>query len=86
MSEGALKTLWVVVWCIFDVAFFWQKVSLSSPLTRRRTANVPKKLYAWWKHKSRTDLLLEAIANARLFEEWEAAAFGLDECLDYDMW
>lgn len=36
--------------------------------------------------KSRTDLLLEAIGEARLFEEWEAAAFALDECLDFDMW
>ena len=45
-----------------------------------------KKLYAWWTQKSRRDLLLEAIAEARLFEEWEAAAFKLDECLDYDMW
>ena len=45
-----------------------------------------KKLYRWWTQKSKTDLLLEAIADARLFEEWEAAAFKLDECLDYDMW
>ncbi|KAF1841110.1 uncharacterized protein K460DRAFT_295473 [Cucurbitaria berberidis CBS 394.84] len=45
-----------------------------------------KKLYAWWTQKSRRDLLLEAISDARLFEEWEGAAFKLDECLDYDMW
>jgi TAG lipase/lysophosphatidylethanolamine acyltransferase len=29
---------------------------------------------------------LEAISDARLFEEWEAAAYKLDEVLDYDMW
>ena len=45
-----------------------------------------KKLYAWWTQKSQRDLLLEAISNARLFEEWEAAAYKLDEVLDYDMW
>jgi TAG lipase/lysophosphatidylethanolamine acyltransferase len=45
-----------------------------------------KKLYAWWSQKSQRDLLLEAIGNARLFEEWEAAAYKLDEVLDYDMW
>lgn len=45
-----------------------------------------RKLYAWWTQKSKRDLLLEAIADARLFEEWEASAFKLDECLDYDLW
>ncbi|CAN9143321.1 unnamed protein product [Alternaria alternata] len=45
-----------------------------------------KKLYAWWVQKSQRDLLLEAIGDARLFEEWEAAAYKLDEVLDYDMW
>ncbi|KAF1831884.1 hypothetical protein BDW02DRAFT_600453 [Decorospora gaudefroyi] len=45
-----------------------------------------KKLYAWWRQKSQRDLLLEAISDARLFEEWEAAAYKLDEVLDYDMW
>jgi TAG lipase/lysophosphatidylethanolamine acyltransferase len=45
-----------------------------------------KKLYAWWRQKSQRDLLLESINDARLFEEWEAAAYKLDEVLDYDMW
>ena len=45
-----------------------------------------KKLYAWWRQKSQRDLLLDAIGDARLFEEWEAAAYKLDEVLDYDMW
>ncbi|KAI4707861.1 hypothetical protein J4E90_005980 [Alternaria incomplexa] len=45
-----------------------------------------KKLYAWWVQKSQRDLLLEAVSDARLFEEWEAAAYKLDEVLDYDMW
>ena len=44
-----------------------------------------KKLYAWWVQKSQRDLLLEAVSDARLFEEWEAAAYKLDEVLDYDM-
>jgi TAG lipase/lysophosphatidylethanolamine acyltransferase len=45
-----------------------------------------KKLYALWRQKSQRDLLLDAIGDARLFEEWEAAAYKLDEVLDYDMW
>ncbi|EOA82180.1 triacylglycerol lipase [Exserohilum turcicum] len=44
------------------------------------------RLYAWWTQKSQRELLLEALNNARLFEEWEAAAYKLDEVLDYDMW
>ena len=49
-------------------------------------ADMLKKLYAWWTQKSQRYLLLEAISDARLFEEWEAAAYKLDEVLDYDMW
>ncbi|KAH8731193.1 acyl transferase/acyl hydrolase/lysophospholipase [Phaeosphaeriaceae sp. PMI808] len=45
-----------------------------------------QKLWAWWTEKSKRDHLLENIGNARLFEEWEAAAYGLDECMDYDLW
>ncbi|CAN9107879.1 unnamed protein product [Alternaria alternata] len=67
--------LWSFLLCFFDVAFFWQ-----------RNADMLKKLYAWWVQKSQRDLLLEAIGDARLFEEWEAAAYKLDEVLDYDMW
>jgi hypothetical protein len=52
----------------------------------RWTANMLKKAWAWWTQKSKRDLLLEAVADARLFEEWEAAAYALDETLDYDMW
>jgi TAG lipase/lysophosphatidylethanolamine acyltransferase len=32
-----------------------------------------KQLFAWWTKKSPRDLLLETIADARCFEEWEAA-------------
>ncbi len=36
--------------------------------------------------KSPRETLLEAIVEARIFEEWEAAAFHLDEVLGYDLW
>ncbi|TKA68918.1 hypothetical protein B0A49_05894 [Cryomyces minteri] len=42
--------------------------------------------YAWWTQKSTRDLLLETLAEARYFEEWEAAAFHLDEVLGNDLW
>ena len=45
-----------------------------------------QRLYAWWTKKSTKDVLLEAIAEARIFEEWEAAAFQLDEVLGHDLW
>jgi TAG lipase/lysophosphatidylethanolamine acyltransferase len=45
-----------------------------------------QKLHRWWTQKSPRDILLESLAEARLFEEWEAAAFKLDECLGYDLW
>lgn len=45
-----------------------------------------KRLYNWWTKKSSRDVLLETIAEANIFEEWEAAAFQLDEVLGYDLW
>ncbi|KAF2189614.1 hypothetical protein K469DRAFT_562430 [Zopfia rhizophila CBS 207.26] len=45
-----------------------------------------KRVYAWWTKKSERDVLLETIADAKIFEEWEAAAFQLDEVLGYDLW
>src|ERR1700760_1388588 len=45
-----------------------------------------KQLGAWWRRKSPRDVLLENLQEARLFEEWEAAAFQLDELLGYDLW
>ena len=45
-----------------------------------------QRLYHWWVRKSSRDVLLETLADARLFEEWEAAAFQLDEVLGHDLW
>ncbi|KAF2637136.1 hypothetical protein P280DRAFT_492738 [Massarina eburnea CBS 473.64] len=45
-----------------------------------------QKLYSWWTRKTPRDALLENLGNANLFEEWEAAAFQLDEVLGYDLW
>jgi TAG lipase/lysophosphatidylethanolamine acyltransferase len=45
-----------------------------------------KRIWAWFWQKSTRDLLLETIAEARQYEEWEAAAVELDRCLNYDMW
>ncbi|KAF2034972.1 hypothetical protein EK21DRAFT_55684 [Setomelanomma holmii] len=45
-----------------------------------------KYLWSWWTTKSRRDQLLDNIAEARIYEEWIAAAHSLDECMDYDMW
>ncbi|KAF2279492.1 putative patatin-like serine hydrolase [Westerdykella ornata] len=45
-----------------------------------------QRLYAWWTQKSPRDVLIETLAEARLFEEWEASAFQLDEELGFDLW
>ncbi|KAF1989376.1 putative patatin-like serine hydrolase [Aulographum hederae CBS 113979] len=64
------------------LAFAPQESSLSS-----LTSFSPlQKLYSWWTRKTPRDVLLETIAEARLFEEWEASAFQLDEVLGFDLW
>ena len=45
-----------------------------------------KKVSSWWTQKRPRDVLLEALASANLYEEYEAAAFQLDEVLGYDLW
>jgi hypothetical protein len=50
------------------------------------TAIVCQRLHSWWNKKSTKDVLLESLEEARLFEEWEAAAFHLDEVLGFDLW
>lgn len=45
-----------------------------------------QRLYAWWTRPSHKDLLLQNLAESRSFEEWEAAAFQLDEVLGNDLW
>lgn len=44
------------------------------------------KLFSWWRSKSPKDRLLHTLATARTFEEWEEAAFQLDEVLSTDLW
>ncbi|KAF2842488.1 patatin-domain-containing protein [Patellaria atrata CBS 101060] len=44
------------------------------------------RLYAWWTKPKPRDALLETLADARIFEEWEGAAFQLDEVIGYDLW
>ncbi|KAF2667318.1 hypothetical protein BT63DRAFT_289911 [Microthyrium microscopicum] len=44
------------------------------------------RLFKWVRSKSSKDVLVESLGQANLFEEWEAAAFQLDEVLGYDLW
>lgn len=41
---------------------------------------------SWWYRKKPLDTLLETLTSATSFEEWEGAAFELDELLYTDLW
>lgn len=56
------------------------------PSTDDTMLTIAQRLHRWWTQKSPRDALLEALGDARQFEEWEAAAFQLDEVLGYDLW
>lgn len=45
-----------------------------------------QRFFDWLVRKSPRDALLETLAEARIFEEWEGAAYQLDEVLGYDLW
>ncbi|CAG8119072.1 unnamed protein product [Penicillium olsonii] len=44
------------------------------------------KLLSWWHSKSPRDRLFHTLSNAQSYEEWEEAAFELDELLSKDLW
>ncbi|OJJ49548.1 hypothetical protein ASPZODRAFT_88761 [Penicilliopsis zonata CBS 506.65] len=44
------------------------------------------KLLSWWRSKSPKATLLHCLATALSFEDWEEAAFQLDELLSTDLW
>lgn len=45
-----------------------------------------QRLWAWWTRPSQKDIQLECLNSARYYEEWEAAAFALDELFGNDLW
>ena len=47
---------------------------------------VVQRLISWWKSKTPRKQLQHALATAVTFEEWEEAAFELDELLSMDLW
>lgn len=47
---------------------------------------LPQKAYGWWTKKQPEKALLDVLAEAQSYEEWEEAAFQLDELLHTDLW
>ncbi|KAL1999032.1 hypothetical protein VTN02DRAFT_5160 [Thermoascus thermophilus] len=45
-----------------------------------------RRLLSWWRSKSPRANLLNRLATAKTFEEWEEAAFQLDELMSTDLW
>ena len=45
-----------------------------------------QRAYGWWTKKNPQKALLDALAEAQSYEEWEEAAFQLDELLHTDLW
>ena len=45
-----------------------------------------QKAYGWWARKNPQKALLDALVDAQSYEEWEEAAFQLDELLHTDLW
>jgi len=52
----------------------------------RVLTSASQRFYSWWTAKSTRDQLLENLDEARLYEEWEASAYQLDEVSGLDLW
>lgn len=67
----------------------WVSLSVNCPLTctvADMIVSLFQRLYKRWTTKAPREALLANLAEARYFEEWEAAAYKLDEVLGYDLW
>lgn len=72
--------------CVFLAIGTSQRTSILYINNTANKGHATQRFYAWWTHKSRKQLLLETLSEARIYEEWEAAAFNLDEVLGNDLW
>lgn len=82
----ALTAIWSM---LAEVGSYWQTVScINTPASARirPNAHLTQKAYGWWTKKQPQNALLEALASAQSYEEWEEAAFQLDELLHTDLW
>ncbi|KAJ5113041.1 hypothetical protein N7456_001575 [Penicillium angulare] len=68
--------MWSIITAIFsmilDVANFWKQN--------------PQKFLSWWHSKSPRAQLFHTLETANSYQEWEGAAFELDEILNKDLW
>jgi TAG lipase / lysophosphatidylethanolamine acyltransferase len=77
---------------ILDVVQFWNHVrlfnsSFSFDCMQLLTDTCGTKRWVlWWRSRSPQDQLSHSLASADTFEEWEKAAFRLDELLSGDLW
>lgn len=58
----------------------------ASERRERKTNEYVQKLFSWWKSKSPKKRLVHTLATAQSYEQWEEAAFELDELLSKDLW
>ena len=63
-----------------------QDLCFTSLYTEELTVCSKQKLFSWWTKKNPRDALLEALAEAQSYEQWEEAAFQLDEFFGTDLW
>lgn len=84
---------------MLDVAQFWKQVSRPSILALERSAasrapagvglgltKSSQKFLSWWNSKSPRSQLFHTLETATSYEQWESAAFDLDELLNKDLW
>ena len=70
---------------VADVSGFWQNVRALETDNASILIGL-QKAYQWWTKKKPREAFLEQLHDAETFEEWEEAAYQLDELLGTDLW
>jgi TAG lipase/lysophosphatidylethanolamine acyltransferase len=71
---------------VAEVGSFWQKVCGGLAEAASTNRYTTQKAYGWWTRRKPRDALLDELAAAKSFEEWEDIAFHLDALDGSDLW
>ncbi|KAJ6150812.1 hypothetical protein N7470_007406 [Penicillium chermesinum] len=88
--SGMWKIIAAILSMMLDVALFWKSVTrvqhADPPGLSDTSSYTLQKLLSWWTSKTPHARLLHALETAQTYEQWEEAAFELDELLSKDLW